>query len=412
MIKNPRLIAFETLYSIFYDGSYSNIALDKALSAIDKDKAFISALVYGVTERKITLDYFIDKYINGKIKPKVRIALWIGAYQLLFMEKVPSSAAINESVNLAKQVGQDYYSKLINAVLHKIDNDRKIPDDLSVKYSVPHNLINMWIKQYGEDEVKAFLPCINDKPPLFAIANKKFVNSDELLYELECSNVVGEAYDDFVIIENGVDLTKTKAFKNGLFYIEDLSSYNCAKALNAKENDIVLDMCSAPGGKAFTISQSMNNNGKLYCFDMYEHRLKLINDGAKRLDIVNISASVNDATKYNDNIPKADKILCDVPCSGFGIIRRKPEIRYKELDSVKDLPQIQYSILETSSKYLKSGGNIIYSTCTLNKKENEKVVAKFLESYNNFEILEEKTVFPTPFGGDGFYYALMRKNND
>ena len=270
----------------------------------------------------------------------------------------------------------------------------------------------MWIKQYGEDEVKAFLPCINDKPPLFAIANKKFVNSDELLYELECSNVVGEAYDDFVIIENGVDLTKTKAFKNGLFYIEDLSSYNCARALNAKENDVVLDMCSAPGGKAFTISQSMNNSGKLYCFDMYEHRLKLINDGAKRLDIVNISASVNDATKYNDNIPKADKILCDVPCSGFGIIRRKPEIRYKELDSVKDLPQIQYSILETSSKYLKSGGNIIYSTCTLNKKENEKVVAKFLENNNNFEILEEKTVFPTPFGGDGFYYALMRKNND
>ena len=156
MIKNPRLIAFETLYSIFYDGSYSNIALDKALSSIDKDKAFISALVYGVTERKITLDYFIDKYIKGKIKPKVRIALWIGAYQLLFMEKVPSSAAINESVNLAKQVGQDYYSKLINAVLHKIDNDRKIPDDLSVKYSVPQNLINMWIKQYGEDEVKAF----------------------------------------------------------------------------------------------------------------------------------------------------------------------------------------------------------------------------------------------------------------
>lgn len=247
MIKNPRLIAFETLYSIFYDGSYSNIALDKALSSIDKDKAFISALVYGVTERKITLDYFIDKYIKGKIKPKVRIALWIGAYQLLFMEKVPSSAAINESVNLAKQVGQNYYSKLINAVLHKIDNDRKIPDDLSVKYSVPQNLINMWIKQYGEDEVKAFSPCINDKPPLFAIANKKFVNSDELLYELECSNVVGEAYDDFVIIENGVDLTKTKAFKNGLFYIEDLSSYNCAKALNAKENDIVLDMCSAPG---------------------------------------------------------------------------------------------------------------------------------------------------------------------
>ena len=412
MTKSSRLIAFETLYNIFYDGSYSNIALDKALSGVSDDKAFICALVYGVTERKITLDYFIDKYVTGRIKPKVKTILRLGTYQLLFMEKVPNSAAINESVKLAKQVGQDYYSKLINAVLHKIDNDRNIPDDLSVKYSVPQNLINMWIKQYGEDKVKEFLPFINDKPPLFAIANKKFVNSDELLYELECDGIVGEAYDDFVIIENGVDLTKTKAFKNGLFYIEDLSSYNCAKALKAKPGDIVLDMCSAPGGKAFTISQSMNDSGKIYCFDMYEHRLKLIEDSVKRLDIKNITTAVNDAAKYNEKLEKADKILCDVPCSGFGIIRRKPEIRYKELDTVKDLPQIQYEILETSSKYLKSGGNIIYSTCTLNKKENEKVVSKFLDDYKDFKLLEEKTVFPTPFGGDGFYYALMRKNDD
>ncbi len=411
-MTKSRLIAFETLYNIFYDGSYSNIALDKALLGVNKDKAFISALVYGVAERKITLDYFVNKYVNGRVKPKVRIILWLGAFQILFMEKVPSSAAINESVELAKEVGQGYYAKLINAVLHKIDNDREIPDDLSVKYSVPQSLLNMWTKQYGEEKVKKFLPCINDKPPLFAIANKKFVGSDELLYELECDGIAGEAYDDFVIIENGIDLTKTNAFKNGLFYIEDLSSFNCAKALKAKENDIVLDMCSAPGGKAFTISQSMNDSGKIYCFDMYEHRLKLIKDSAKRLDIFNISTLVNDATKYNDKMPKADKILCDVPCSGFGIIRRKPEIRYKELDTVNDLPIIQYKILETSSKYLKNGGNIIYSTCTLNKKENEKVVNKFLDNNNNFEILEEKTVFPSLFGGDGFYYALMRKNDD
>lgn len=144
MNKSPRLVALETLYSIFYDGSYSNIALDKALSDIKENKAFISALVYGVTERKITLDYFIDKYAQGRIKPKVRIVLWLGAYQLLFMDKVPSSASINESVKLVKEIKQDYYSKLVNAVLHKIDNDRQILDDLSVKYSVPENLINMW----------------------------------------------------------------------------------------------------------------------------------------------------------------------------------------------------------------------------------------------------------------------------
>lgn len=412
MTKSSRLIAFETLYNIFYEGSYSNIALDKALLGADKDKAFISALVYGVCERKITLDYFINKFIKGRVKPKVRIILWLGAYQLLFMEKVPNSAAINESVKLAKEVGQQYYSKLINAVLHKIDNDREIPSDLSVKYSVAQDLINMWNKQYGEDTVRAFLPFVNDKPPLFAIANKKYVTSDELLYELECDGIDGQAYDDFVLIDSGVDLTETKAFKNGLFYIEDLSSYNCATALRAKGNDVVLDMCSAPGGKAFTISQQLGDKGMVYCYDMYAHRIKLIDDSACRLGINNIKTAINDASVFNDGIPKADKILCDVPCSGFGIIRRKPEIRYKELDSIKDLPPIQYKILETSSNYLKTGGNIIYSTCTLNKKENEKVVAAFLNNYNNFELVEEKTVFPTPFGGDGFYYALMRKNND
>lgn len=412
MNKSPRLVALETLYSIFYDGSYSNIALDKALSEIKENKAFISALVYGVTERKITLDYFIDKYVQGRIKPKVRIVLWLGAYQLLFMDKVPSSASINESVKLVKEIKQDYYSKLVNAVLHKIDNDRQIPDDLSVKYSVPENLINMWKKQYGEDVLNEFLPCINDKPPLFAIPNKKFVNSDELLYELECDGILGEAYDEFVLIENANDLTDSKAFKNGLFYIEDLSSFNCANALDALGDDLVLDMCSAPGGKAFTISQSMNNSGKIYCYDLHKHRLNLIKNGAKRLSIDNIFTDVNDATVYNENIPKADKILCDVPCSGFGIIRRKPEIRYKDLDSVKDLPQIQYKILETSSRYLKNGGRIIYSTCTLNKKENENVVNKFLKVHSGYKLLKDKTVFPSTVGGDGFYYAIMVKNEN
>ena len=328
------------------------------------------------------------------------------------MDKVPSSASINESVKLVKEIKQDYYSKLVNAVLHKIDNDRQIPDDLSVKYSVPENLINMWKKQYGEDVLNEFLPCINDKPPLFAIPNKKFVNSDELLYELECDGILGEAYDEFVLIENANDLTASKAFKNGLFYIEDLSSFNCANALDALSDDLVLDMCSAPGGKAFTISQSMNNSGKIYCYDLHEHRLNLIKSSAKRLSIDNIYTDVNDATVYNENIPKADKILCDVPCSGFGIIRRKPEIRYKDLDSVKDLPQIQYKILETSSRYLKDGGRIIYSTCTLNKKENENVVNKFLKDHSGYKLLKEKTVFPSTVGGDGFYYAIMVKNEN
>ncbi len=171
-------------------------------------------------------------------------------------------------------------------------------------------------------------------------------------------------------------------------------------------------MCSAPGGKAFTIAEAMHNQGEIFAFDLYESRIQRIKEGAERLGISIINASVNDALVYNNEIPLADKILCDVVCSGFGIIRRKPEIRYKELDSVADLPRIQLRILETSSKYLKNGGTIVYSTCTLNKKENEKVVKAFLDNNVEFILKEEKTSFPSEFGGDGFYYAVLEKNEN
>lgn len=412
-MKSARLIAFEILHKIFTDNAYSNIALDNAVKEISEEKAFISALVYGVVERKLTLDYFINKYVSSKPKPKILTILRLGAYQLLFMDKVPNSAAINESVKLTKEIRQDYYSSLVNAVLHKIDADREITeDDLSVKYSVPQNLINMWIKQYGRERVEAFLPAINEKPPVFAVPNKLYVDADELLYELMCDGIEGEVTDNLVKITSSFDLSKSRAFKNGLFHIEDLSSYECAVALGAKEGDTVLDMCSAPGGKAFTIAQYMNNNGTIYAFDIHNHRVSQIRDAAKRLGISIINADINDAEVYSESIPLADKILCDVVCSGFGIIRRKPEIRYKELDSVSDLPKIQLNILKTSSRYLKAGGTMIYSTCTLNKKENEKVVNAFLNDNDNFTLVKEKTSFPCESGGDGFYFALLKKNEN
>lgn len=411
-MKSPRLIAFETLYKIFSDNSYSNLALDSVLKKDTEDKQFVSALVYGVVERKLTLDYFIEKYTDKKLKPKIQIILRMGAYQLLFMDKVPSSAAINESVKLTKDIKQDYYSGLVNAVLHKIDADREIPDDLSVKYSVPENLINMWKKQYGEDKVSEFLPCINSRPPIFAIPNLLYVDADELFYELQCDNIDCEVFGDVVKINSSFDLNKSKAFQNGLFYIEDLSSYECARALGAKDGETVLDVCSAPGGKSFTIALDMKNSGKLYSYDLYEQRVNLVKKSANRLGIDIIEAGVNDASVYNESISKADRILCDVPCSGFGIIRRKPEIRYKEIDSVKNLPVLQLKILETSAEYLKNNGRLVYSTCTLNKKENEKVVSAFLSSHKSFDLIAEKTTFPSADGGDGFYYAVMVKNEN
>lgn len=411
---NSRLTAFDILNDVLRNGAYSNIALDKSLKNIDDDKAFVSSLVYGVIERKLTLDYIINQYLDGKTKPKVKTILYLGAYQLCFMDKVPSSAAINESVNLAKEVGLSFYTKLINAVLHKIDDNRidlESIDDLSVKYSCPPHLINMWKKAYGEENTINILSAINDKPPVFAVPNTIFVDAEECLYELMNSNINGEVNGNVVEITSRFDLSKCKPFNDGLFHIEDLSSYNCAMALGAKENETVIDVCSAPGGKAFTIAESMNNTGTVYALDLYEHRVKLIEQGAQRLGLTNIKALVNDALELNSSLPMADRILCDVPCSGFGIIRRKPEIRYNELDNVKDLPEIQYKILEMSSKYLKPCGTMVYSTCTLNKKENEKVVQRFLDN-NSFELIEQKTTFPSKNGGDGFYYAVLKKKND
>lgn len=412
-MKNARLSAFDMLYDIIYGGAYSNIVLEKGLKAVEsKDKGFVSRLVYGVIERRLSLDYAINKFLNGKTKPKVKILLYIGAYQVLYMDKIPDAVAVYETVSLCDNIGLSYYKKLINAVLHKIidyKTEFDVIDDLSIKYSCPQHLINMWTKMYGEDNVHDILESINNRPPVFAIPNSKYVDAEELYYELFFAGIDCEIFNDVVKINSSFDLSELKAFNDGLFYIEDYSSYSCAKALEAEPDDVVLDLCSAPGGKAFTIAQS---GAAVYAYDIYEHRVELIKKSAQRLGLNNIITDINDALIYNANIPFADRIICDVPCSGFGIIRRKPEIRYKNLDEIKELPQIQYNILFTSSRYLKSGGVIIYSTCTLNKKENEQVVDRFLKDNTDFSLVESKTVFPTKNGGDGFFYSIMKKKND
>lgn len=411
-MKNSRTVAFEIIQSVLRDDAYSNLALEKSLSDVsDKDKAFVTRLVYGVVERKLTLDYALSLFLKSKAKPKVRILLYIGAYQILFMDKVPDSAAVNETLKTADELGLTYYKKLINAVLRKLCDSKNTVlenESLQVKYSCPESLIKMWNKMYGEDCTLSVLESLNNRPPVFAVPNTKFVDVEELQYELLSEDVECEVYNECVKINGQFDASNLNSFQNGLFYIEDYSSYSAASALDAKDGDIVLDLCAAPGGKSFTIAQS---GASVYSFDLYEHRVELIKKTAKRLEFDNITASVNDALIYNPEMPLADKILCDVPCSGFGIIRRKPEIRYKNLDEIKSLFDIQYNILSVSSRYLKTGGKIMYSTCTLNKKENEKVVAEFLEKNDNFELIEQKTIFPTKDGGDGFFYALMVKND-
>lgn len=412
-MKNSRIIAFDIVQSIFKDNAYSNIAIEKSLTSVnDKDKGFVSRIVYGTIERKLTLEYAVNLYLNSKTKNKVKILLMIGAYQILFMDKVPDAVAIFETVACTDELGISFYKKLVNAVLRKISDNRENIlncEDLEIKYSCPKNLINMWNKMYGRDRTLSILECINDRPPVFAVPNTKFVDAQELQYELFDEGIDCEVYNECVKINSPFDMKSLRSYDNGLFYIEDYSSYTAACNLGVDEKDIVLDICAAPGAKSFTMAQ---NGAKIYSFDIHNHRVELIKKSAQRLELDNVFADINDALVYNENIPKADKILCDVPCSGFGIIRRKPEIRYKNLDNIKELPPIQLKILQTSSSYLKTGGKIMYSTCTLNKKENEKVVDAFLKENNNFELEEQKTIFPSANSGDGFYYAILTKNND
>lgn len=411
MTDNARQAAFETLYKVCFDSAYSNIALDHILIGLKYNRAFASRLVYGVLERMITLDYIIEKHCK-KPKPKLRIILRMGTYQLYFMNKVTSAAAIDESVKLAKANGLKYYASFVNAVLHNIDKNRidiNGISDQSVKYSVPQNLIRMWNKAYGTDIVSDFLPLLNGRPPVFAVANPNKTDPKILCGILNSEGVKCSVYKGLIKIDSSNDITALSSFKNGLFHIQDISCVKAVHALEIKSGDTVFDFCAAPGGKSIIASYFAGKSGQVFSFDLHKNRVELIDTSVKRLELSNITTGVNDACLFNKDLGKAEKIICDVPCSGYGIARRKPEIRYKELDSVKELPKIQYQILSTSAQYLNTGGMLLYSTCTLNKKENENVVNAFLRNNEDFSLCEMKTFFPGEDDGDGFFYSLIER---
>lgn len=435
-MKSARQIAFEVLIKMHRNDAYSNIELDSALknSGLDKrDCALVSALVYGVTERIITIDYNIQKHLTGKInklKPEVLVILRLGAYQILFSEKIPNSAAVNESVKLAKNNRCAFASGLCNAVLRAIGKsglllpeDKEKKEYLSVKYSFPRWLCELWQKAYGEENAEGIMQTAAEKPPIYVRVNNLRTTSDELIDIFKNEGVAAEPvkyFDSALQISDTGDIEKLSSYKNGCFHVQDLASQLCAKALEAEENMTVFDVCSAPGGKAFTVAEYMNNKGIIKAFDIHEHRVKLINSGAKRLGISIIEGKTGDAEKYDSSNGLADRVLCDVPCSGLGIVRRKPEIRYKEKILIDKLPLLQYRILENASKYVKPSGRLVYSTCTLNPAENEDVCQKFLLNHKEFKLVHPLkshgfddcgyiTLMPHIHGTDGFFIAAFER---
>lgn len=436
-----REIGFKVLYDIEKNNNYSNISINKHFKDLDIkdiDRGLATELIYGVIENKYYLDYIINKL--SKIKTKkmsayVKILLRMGIYQILFLDSVSDYAAVNETVNLVKKYDKRS-SGFVNAVLRNVirgkDNIKTIEEKdklkyLSIKYSYNPWIIKNCIEKFGIEFTEDLLEANSEKPSIYIRVNTLKIDRDTLMKQLEdldvkCYKVSG--IEEAIRVENLKNIENNKLFKEGLFTIQDISSMLVGKVINPSENSKVIDVCSAPGGKSTHLATLMKNTGNVVSRDIFEHKLKLIKSSVDRLGLKNIEVEKFDATRLDNNsIEKFDYVLADVPCSGMGIIRRKPEIKYKEEKEIKDITIIQKKILDNASRYVKIGGIIVYSTCTIFDTENIDIVKKFIEENENFELVkidevnvdlenQEKgylKIYPNIHGMDGFFIAKLKR---
>lgn len=408
MLLSARELALNVLMDIYSNDAYSNVAIKRHLSeekTSKQDENLVREIVYGVLENEIYINYILSKASKVKIKkihPKILIILKMGIYQLMFMDRIPDSAAVNESVNLAKKHGHKGTIGFVNGVLRNINRNKdefmKInveskAEYISIKYSHPKWMVDRWITEFGEGFTEDLCRINNSKPELNIRVNNLKTTKEKLKHILEDKDFIireGRYAKDTIIIENPSRITELKEFKLGHFFIQDESSSLVGQIMNPKPNSTVLDICSAPGGKATHIAEIMGNRGKIISRDIHENKLELIHENVKRLGINIIETGVSDATKRDETlVNSADYLLIDAPCSGFGLIRRKPEIKWnrKEKD-IDDLNKIQYQILNNAKDYLKVGGILIYSTCTIENDENINMIQSFLDENENFKLVE------------------------
>jgi len=426
---NARQTAAAALLDVERKGSYSNLTLEPRLreeGLSPRDRAFCAALFYGVLEKKLTLDWLIAHYSRtppAKLEPEVLAALRLGALQLVDFPSVPPSAAVSESVEVARALGKGKAAGLVNGVLRAMARGgctAPPPKDkltaLSVEYSVPAPLIQMWRKAYGHDTALEILRGSRGPAPVFLRVNTVKTNSAALTERLRADGFEAREVPG---VENALELLtpaaigEMAAFREGLFHVQDISSQLCAAALAPRPGMAVLDLCAAPGGKSFTLAELMGDRGRVVARDLYPQRVKLVEDGAARLGLGSVAAEVWDAlTPDPASEGKFDRVLCDVVCSGFGTLRRKPEIRYKPLDSLDGLPEVQYNILENASHYLKQGGRLVYSTCTLSPAENDRVAERFLGEHPEFTAPCPAKTYIRGRDGldcDGFFVAVFER---
>ena len=445
MIDRTREIALKALYKIENDKTYSNLALDDVIkqnknNLESRDVGLISEIVYGTVSWKLTIDEIIKKYSNIRMK---KISLWIlnilriGIYQIIFLDKIPKSAAVNESVNLAKRYGHKGSSNFVNAILRKVDkkdleefeNIKNPIERISKMTSTPEWVIEELLLEKNEKEVECICKSFNLKPKINIRVNTLKTNKEELKKKMNENNICFEdgKLENFLILDGLKNIEKLELFKEGYFTVQDESAGLTSIVLNPQEGEIVLDACAAPGGKTTHLAEIMNDKGKIVAWDIHEHRINLIKQNAKRLDINIIEAETKDATIFDEKyIEKFDKILLDVPCLGIGVIRRKPDIKWqKDKTNIDEITKIQMQILINCSKYLKKGGELVYSTCSIMRKENQNIIEEFLSRNTDFKIcnydntenskideyLEDKKyikIYPNDIN-DGFFICKLCK---
>ena len=429
---NERELVLDMLLQITRDGEYSHIVIKNVLDKyqyLDKrERAFITRVVNGTLERMIEIDYIINLFSKvkvNKMKPLIRTILRSSVYQMKYMDSVPDSAICNEAVKLAGKRGFVNLKGFVNGVLRNISrNLDKInyPDEkdkvsyLSVKYSLPEWLVKQWLNVYDEETVKTIGSAFLEEKPLTVRFNERKIKKEDLVGILKKEGVtVGEVPEiPCALYLSGYDhLSALPSFCEGLYQVQDLSSMQVALWSGVKEGDQVLDVCAAPGGKSIHIAELLNGTGHVEARDLTEYKVDLVRDNIERSGLTNIEAVCQDATVYDpDKKKSADIVIADLPCSGLGVLGKKPDLRYKMNEKTEaDLVELQRKILSVVKDYVKPDGKLLYSTCTIHREENEGNVEWFLKEYPEFELVKDKQMIPGKDTGDGFYIAIIKRVN-
>ncbi|SER45944.1 16S rRNA (cytosine(967)-C(5))-methyltransferase RsmB [Lachnobacterium bovis] len=435
---NTRELILDILIEIIEKEEYSHIILRQVLEKyqyLDKvDRAFITRITEGTLENLIKIDYIINQFSKVKVKkmkPLIRNILRMSVYQLLYMDSVPDSAVCNEAVKIAKKRKFKQLSGFVNGVLRNIARHKteiKYPNKykdtikfLSIFYSMPEWIVNKWVESYGKEKTEDILVNFNTQKPLTIRTNLTKTTPEELKKELEQENIkvtqIEATKDNKNLskyafeIENFNYLNSIKAFKEGKFYVQDLSSMMVAEYAMPQKDDYVIDVCAAPGGKSLHIAEMLEGTGTVEARDLTEYKVELIEENIRRHQATNVKAIQWDATQLDENaIDKADVLICDLPCSGLGVLAKKPDIRYRmSLEQQGELVELQRQILSKVINYVKPGKNMVYSTCTINPDENEKNVQWILDNYPQMKLVEMQQIFPSRKWHDGFFIAKFNR---